>query len=177
LLEALVTMSRLDSGVAFEFHPLDLSGFVRQIYTRSQPRFEANALQAHLDLAEGLPSVRVAQDELYTAYASILDNAIRYTPAGGEITLRTSCLNNEILAEIIDTGIGIEPEELKRIFERFYRVDKARSTRGFGLGLAIAARIIEAHGGMIEVESQVGHGSTFRIRLPLNSPARSNGTA
>lgn len=95
-------------------------------------------------------------------------NAINYTPAGGKVFISVQDQPTEVLIEITDTGIGIEKEALPRIFERFYRVnkDRSRETGGTGLGLAIVKHIIEAHRGTIEVQSEVGKGSTFSIYLP-----------
>ena len=93
---------------------------------------------------------------------------MRYTPSGGCITVTSVCQDNTFVITISDTGIGMTPEVQARIFERFYRADYARTTRGFGLGLSIAQRIIEYHDGTISVESTSGVGSTFVIRLPLN---------
>jgi signal transduction histidine kinase len=104
-------------------------------------------------------------DFLYQAIASILENAIRYTPPGGTITLRTYQQDSQIILEIQDTGTGIDDKTLPHIFERFYRADLAHSTSGFGLGLPIAQKIIERHNGQIEVKTKPGRGSTFRIVL------------
>ena len=102
-------------------------------------------------------------------FLNILDNAIRYTPSGGNVSSSLERKNGNALVSITDTGVGIPAEELPFIFDRFYRVDKARSRAdgGLGLGLAIASSIARLHGGQIEVESQVGKGSTFRVLLPL----------
>lgn len=107
--------------------------------------------------------------KLRQLFLNILDNAIRYTPSGGNVSSTLVRKNGNALVSITDTGVGIPAEELPFIFDRFYRVDKARSRAdgGLGLGLAIASSIARLHGGQIEVESQVGKGSTFRVILPL----------
>ncbi len=101
---------------------------------------------------------------------NILDNAIKYTPIGGRVTVSLQCMVGEAVISVEDTGIGIAPQDKERIFERFYRVDKARSRElgGTGLGLAIVRHIVLAHQGRIEIDSQPGRGTTFRIILPLN---------
>jgi heavy metal sensor kinase len=108
--------------------------------------------------------------KLRQLFLNILENAVRYTPNGGSISGSLIKDKDTAIISISDTGIGIPPEHLPHIFERFYRVDKARSRAegGTGLGLAIAKYIAEAHGGKIEVESQVGKGSTFSVKLPIN---------
>ena len=105
---------------------------------------------------------------------NLIDNAVHYTPSSGSIQLSLAHEGDYALIAVQDTGIGIPKEHLKRIFERFYRVDKsrARSEGGVGLGLAISRRIAEVHGGRIEVESEVGVGSTFTVFLPLKKSDR-----
>ena len=115
--------------------------------------------------------VKGDRTRLRQLFLNILDNAMKYTPSGGEISVSVHPEGEMAVVSVCDTGIGIPPEDLPHIFERFYRVDKARSRSegGSGLGLAIAQRIAEMHGGRIEVESRVGVGSTFRVYLPLAS--------
>jgi signal transduction histidine kinase len=99
----------------------------------------------------------------------LLDNAIKYTPNGGQVQLFLSAEGQQLCIKVQDTGIGIKPEDYNHIFERFYRADKSRSRQmgGHGLGLSIAKWIVETHGGNIQLESEVGKGSTFVIRIPL----------
>ena len=107
--------------------------------------------------------------KLRQLFLNILENAVRYAPHSGSISVSASTNGNTAVVSISDTGIGISAEHLPHIFERFYRVDKARSRAegGAGLGLAIAKQIAEAHGGKIDVESEIGKGTTFHISLPL----------
>ena len=109
------------------------------------------------------------EEQLYRLVSNLIINAIQYTPAGGQVTVVLSRSDDRALIEIQDTGIGIAPEEQRRIFDRFYRVnsDRSRNTGGSGLGLAIAKAIVQAHQGSIQVQSVLGKGSTFAVRLPL----------
>jgi two-component system phosphate regulon sensor histidine kinase PhoR len=106
---------------------------------------------------------------LEQAISNLLDNALKYTPEGGSVWLRVRREAGYAIAEVEDTGIGIEPKDRERIFERFYRVDKARSREvgGTGLGLSIVKHVLLSHGGSVQVESEPGRGSIFRIHLPL----------
>jgi two-component system phosphate regulon sensor histidine kinase PhoR len=105
-----------------------------------------------------------------------MDNAIKYTPKGGAVTLSATTENGKAVLEVSDTGIGIPPEALPRVFERFFRVDKARSREqgGAGLGLAIVKSICTAHQGRVEASNRPDRGSRFRVELPLASAPRNN---
>jgi signal transduction histidine kinase len=123
----------------------------------------------------GLPLLRIDTQRMMQVIGNLLANALRHTPAGGSVTLRALQHNGLIRLQVADTGSGIAPADLPHVFERFYRSDRARtrSSGGAGLGLAIARRLVEAHGGTISVASQPGHGTEFTIDLPSNAaPAR-----
>jgi two-component system phosphate regulon sensor histidine kinase PhoR len=113
-------------------------------------------------------ATRADPDALAQVFDNLVDNALKYTPSGGSVVVRTATRGEQALVEVADTGIGIEPSEQQRVFERFYRVDKARSrgVPGTGLGLSIVKHLVEAHGGVVELESWPGTGSTFRVVLP-----------
>jgi two-component system phosphate regulon sensor histidine kinase PhoR len=115
-----------------------------------------------------LPGVAGDPDYLERAVSNLVDNAIKYTPEGGRIRVSAKSAGSEVLIEVADSGIGIPPEDVPRVFERFYRVDKSRSREmgGTGLGLSIVKHVVHVHGGSVDVESAVGKGSTFRVRLP-----------
>src|SRR6202044_392895 len=135
--------------------------------------FKASRKELIIDvlLPEGLPSVRGDSNGLHEVLQNLLDNAVQYTPDGGRIEVSASSDAGEVIITVSDTGIGIPQAEQERIFERFYRVDAARSREagGTGLGLSIAKHIVEAHGGRLSVESATGQGSKFSFSIPLAS--------
>ena len=102
-------------------------------------------------------------------FANLLDNAIKYTPPGGHVAAAVSREGDEAIVRIEDTGVGIAPADLPRIWERLYRADRSRSERGLGLGLSLVKAYVEAHGGRIEATSELGHGSVFVVRLPAGN--------
>jgi signal transduction histidine kinase len=125
-------------------------------------------LKLRLDLPESAALALVDAHRIGQVVRNLLSNAINFTPEGGEIAVSVKCTKDEVVVSVADTGPGIPQEELPYIFERFYRVDKSRSraTGGSGLGLTIARRLVEAHGGQLEVESELGKGSVFTVKLP-----------
>lgn len=165
----LLALSRLESGGAPEHFPLDLAALVRECAKEHQQ--DADAAGLALEIRTGAQPVMVEGDaeDLRTLLTNLIGNAIQYTPPGGRITLTVERDAAQARVEVADTGIGIEPRHLERIFERFYRVDKARSRElgGTGLGLSIVKHIARAHHGDVEVESTPGSGTTFRVRLPI----------
>jgi len=122
-----------------------------------------------MEVPSGLPAVRGDASLLHDVLQNLLDNAIQYTPSGGRVVVGAAAGPHEVTITISDSGIGIPLADQERIFERFYRVDAARSREagGTGLGLSIAKHIVEAHGGRLWVESAVGQGSKFSFSIPL----------
>ncbi len=170
VLQDFLDLSRLDQlTLELEVEPCDLSALVHGIRGEQQPLAKRKQHLVGLDLAPDLPPVMGDKTELERAFRHLMVNALNYTPDGGRITIATFRQGNDAVVEVRDNGIGIGESELPYIFERFYRADKARSTEtgASGLGLTITQKIIEAHQGRIEVESALGVGSTFRVRLPL----------
>jgi len=171
MVEKLLDWSRLESGrKMLKREPTDLRGLFDQV----QEIFRAQQLGTtyETEVDPGLPPVAVDRDAMAQAVLNLLHNAVKYTGTDKRIRLRgRRGGNGNVAIEVADNGVGIRPHERKRIFERFYRADDllSRHTEGTGLGLAIAKRIVEAHGGHIEVESQLGKGSTFRIELPATA--------
>lgn len=120
-------------------------------------------------LSEGL-YLQIDEDRMEQVLTNLIDNALRHTPDDGAVTVKLAHVNQQITIEVADTGYGIPKEDLPYVFERFYKADKARTRgkSGTGLGLAIAKNIVERHNGSLSVESEVGIGTTFVIKLPLS---------
>lgn len=169
LVDSLGLMASLDSGAAFDQEPVDLNQLMRTMASAHRDELTAAQLTLTLDLSEDLPPLTGDGDFLRQAFDEIIGNAIRFTKPGGVITLRTTHDGQHLVVQIIDTGVGMTEEQRGRAFERFYRVDKARTTPGFGLGLSIAKSIVEGHGGSILVRSVINAGSQIEVRLPLSS--------
>jgi two-component system sensor histidine kinase SenX3 len=166
----LLDLSRLESGTVLE-ERIPLDALVRE----EGQRFEVAAREARLELvieARPTPPVVGSARDLSLLIRNLVDNAIRYTPPEGRVEVRVSGEDGSVILAVEDSGLGIPSRDLPRIFERFYRVDRARSreTGGTGLGLAIVKHVVENHGGTIDVRSELGRGSTFEVRLPAAPP-------
>ncbi len=163
----LLDLSRVESERP-EFHEVDLARLVTKEIDRIADRAEVQGVDLVLDVEEIV--MQASRKDVRLAVRNLLENALAYTPQGGTITAGTRTGDRVAVVSVSDTGIGIPGRDTARIFERFYRVDDARDrdTGGTGLGLAIVRHVAEQHGGSVEVESELGQGSTFRIRLPLD---------
>ena len=165
LVSDLLLLGQADDGQALERKPLDLADVIAQVVDRARRLYPDHRIDS-----TSPETVRVLgdADRLQQAVWNLVENAARYTPAGGKIEVLASVQDDAIQIEVRDTGVGIATEHQPRLFERFYRVDAARSRRsgGSGLGLAIVKYVVEAHGGTVSVSSRPGRGSSFTIRLP-----------
>lgn len=170
LIERLLLMARLDALGSFDFQPMKVDSLMKLMEARFGHIAQGKGITLTLELPDVSPTIQADSPEIVQAVAEIVGNAIAFTPVGGAVTIRVSAVENMVVIAVQDTGGGIPPEDLPHIFKRLYRSDKARSTeRGAaGLGLSIAERIVEGHGGHIQVESELGIGSTFSIYLPLS---------
>jgi two-component system phosphate regulon sensor histidine kinase PhoR len=171
LVEDLLTLAQLESGNPdLQMGDVDLSSFFREIIHDWEKKLISKQLTVIVDVAPELLPIRVDRTRLQEALYNLLDNAVKYSREQGEIRLSARQRNGEIELSVSDDGIGIAKEDLPRIFERFYRADKARSpdkVRGTGLGLAIVKHIAQLHGGRVEAESEPGEGTTIRVLLPM----------
>jgi signal transduction histidine kinase len=171
LIEHLLTLARADAGAAqLRYEMMGLQGILERACQQASVLANAKGLTFTTELGDetGAGVVYGDSSALERLFLTILDNAVKYTPSGGQVVVRAELANSQAVVEIEDTGMGISAEELPRIFDRFYRADQARSReiRGSGLGLAIARWIAEMHKATIEAESQVGEGTRMRIRVP-----------
>lgn len=166
LLEDLLTLSHAESKPP-EKRVFALHEQIQKVVERFQPQAEKASITLVASIHPRL-FVRASPDQMEQALINLLDNAIKYTPEHGRVELTAEPIAEGVRIRVSDTGVGIMSQDLPRIFERFYRADKARSRQsgGTGLGLAIVKNIVEMHGGAVTVESEYGHGSTFSIALP-----------
>jgi two-component system phosphate regulon sensor histidine kinase PhoR len=168
LVAELTELSRIETGKAeLKEEPVNLNKLAEEVITQLSPQAERQKLAIGKKLDADLPSVLADKDRVRQVITNLVHNAIKFTPPGGRITVTTRTLEGSAVVNIADTGVGIPKEDLPRVFERFYKGDKARAGEGTGMGLAIAKHVVEAHGGSIWVESEEGKGSTFSFSLPL----------
>lgn len=170
----LLDLARLDAGIAdLEMVPVDLMALVQSIVEKFLLQAQKAGVTLITDGTPELPPLVADGDRLAQVLTNLVDNALKHTPAGGQVTLQTQAGKENIEIRVADTGKGISPDALPHIFERFYRGDSARSggqEHGTGLGLAIVHQIVLAHGGRIMVRSKEGQGTTFIVYLPRVQP-------
>lgn len=170
LTDDLLKLSRIEAGrLELEIRPVPVEALINGCVETARLKAEAKGIEIHVEMQRGAPAVRGDGVRLGEVLQNLLDNAVQYTPGGGRVEVISSPNGKDVVFTVADTGIGIPEADLERIFERFYRVDAARSREagGTGLGLSIARHIVEAHGGRIWVESAVGLGSRFHFSVPI----------
>jgi two-component system phosphate regulon sensor histidine kinase PhoR len=175
LTDDLLRLSQMDADrLGLEIRGVGVQQFVESCVETAQRPAAERDLRISVNLSSRLPEIAADRRRLAEVLQNLLDNAIQYTPPGGQIMLSASADGSEVTFTVSDTGIGIPQTDQPRIFERFYRVDVARSREvgGTGLGLAIAKHLVEVHGGRIWVESEVGQGSQFHFTVPIFEPER-----
>jgi len=156
-----------ENGQKLNFQKVDIKKVIASAYRKILPLALEKKIKIRVESRGG--EIFGDEESLEEMILIFLDNAVKYTPQGGKVWLKSWREKGKLILEIKDTGIGISKTDLPHIFERFYRADKARVKGGFGLGLALAKRIIELHRGSVKVTSQVGKGTKFTIRLPLKT--------
>jgi len=168
LVQELGELSRIESGRApIQKKPFDMAEAIEQAAGRLKAQADRAGLSLGIESASSLPQALGDRDRVEQVLVNIIHNAIKFTPPGGRISVTAKAEGNHLLVSVADNGVGISADDLPRIFERFYKADRARTGGGTGLGLAIAKHIVEAHGGRIWAESVEGKGSTFSFTLPL----------
>ena len=168
-IQDILTISRLDYAPQVISHPVNVNLLLSKITELFLPSFENKKQVLSLNLQPDLPNVLADTDELDRALVNLVENSINYTPVGGNITISTRLIDNQIECVISDTGIGMTPQDTHQIFDNFYRAENARmiNSKGTGLGLAIVKRIVNNHNGIIGVESELGKGTAFHLRFPI----------
>lgn len=174
LVDDLLDISRMQAGaLALENRETDLGRLIEEASAKIQGQMMEKNLQFRIELPPKFPKASVDKGKLTAALVNLLGNAAKYTPEGGRVTFRVDVASENVQFSVTDTGIGIAPEELPKVFDRFFRSndDRVRDISGSGLGLALAQEIARLHGGDIAVESTLNVGSTFRMSIPLSSAA------
>ena len=170
----LLDLARLDAGIInLQMSPVDIRALLNGIVEKFTPMASKAGVTLNAKFGNDLPPLLGDGDRLAQVFTNLVDNALKFTPEGGSITLRAIRDRNEIQVAVDDTGKGIPKEDVPHIFDRFYQADSARAGgehHGAGLGLAIVHEIVAAHGGRISVRSALGRGTAFIVHLPLNGP-------
>jgi signal transduction histidine kinase len=173
----LLDLARLEGGIAdLEMSPVDIGVLLRSVVEKFIPQAQKAGIRLQTNIPENLPTLLGDGDRLAQVVTNLVDNALKFTPVNGQVTLSTVNIGAEMEISVTDTGPGVPEEAVARIFDRFYQVDPSRAggetaagRRGAGLGLAIVQEIVQVHGGRIGVRSEVGRGTTFVIHLPIAS--------
>ncbi|OQX86459.1 MAG: phosphate regulon sensor histidine kinase PhoR [Candidatus Omnitrophica bacterium 4484_70.2] len=169
LINDLLELSKIESKeIKMKFQSVNLRELVDGVVSNFKGAIEQKGHKVVIEIPFDFTQVEVDLEKIEQVFINLLDNAIKFTPQGGKICIKATDRGKDVEIEISDTGIGIPKEDLQRVFERFYRVDKARSRElgGTGLGLSIVKHIVQAHRGTVDVESQIGKGSRFFFTLP-----------
>jgi two-component system phosphate regulon sensor histidine kinase PhoR len=170
LVEDVLSLARLESpGTELDLSEVNLAELLHAIMRDWEKRFAAKQLKSHLNFPGDLPHLQADESRLQEVIYNLLDNAVKYSQPGGTVSLRAEIVADRVRISVADQGVGIREADLPRIFERFYRVDPGRSRQegGTGLGLAIVKHLVEAHGGRVEAESELGRGTTILLYFPV----------
>ncbi len=169
LIDDLLDLSKIESGkMAMVFMPVGIAPVAKRSAGVLEKSARDKSIKVEFNIPEGLPKVMADENRLSQVFLNLLDNAVKYTPEGGSVKVSVFPQDKYLQVDVTDTGVGIPESDLPRVFERFYRVDKARSRQlgGTGLGLSIVKHIVQSHGGQVWVKSEPGCGSTFSFTIP-----------
>jgi signal transduction histidine kinase len=166
MLDTLMDISEAETGtMRLNLTDVSLATLVAEVVSVYEDVADDRQVAIRTSIEDAV-SVTADRDRLRQVLANLIDNAVKYTPAGGQVTVSARREGGAVRLEVRDTGTGISAHDLPRIWERLYRGDQSRTERGLGLGLSLVRAIVTAHGGTVAVESEVGRGSTFVIELP-----------
>ena len=170
LVEELLELSRIESGeLPLDIQPTDIKALLQEALELARPEANRRRVELKLEVEPDLEVVELDAKHIDRAVYNLVQNAVKFTPPAGTVTVRAQRVGNSLEVSVRDTGIGIPASDLPRVFERFYKVDQSRASGGTGLGLALVKHAVEAHGGHVSAESRIGEGSTFRFVIPLGS--------
>ena len=176
LVNTLLDLGRIEIGVGLQLESVSVLDILERVTSALQMQATQKEIGFNVEIPKDMPqTVEADQALLHQAVYNLVENALKYTPEKGSVTVRVKAKDNAMIFEVEDTGIGIEPDDLPRLFEKFYRGKQreARAQHGSGLGLAIVHSIAESHGGKVWVESKLGKGSIFFLQIPLTQPTES----
>jgi len=168
----LLELLRIEAGqVPLRIEPLDVAPLAQKSAERLRAQADRAGVSLEVDISPDLPRALADGDRVGQVLINLIHNAIKFTPSGGAIRVNASLADGQVCLSVVDNGTGISPRDIPRVFERFYKADRSRSSGGTGLGLAVAKHIVQAHGGRIWVESEEGKGSKFTFTLPAEPVA------
>jgi len=170
LVEDLLTLSHIElKELKFNFENVSINAAITNVISLVETKAKEKKITIHNNVRENFPMIRADKDKLTQIFVNILDNAVKFTPESGRITIAAKEADAYTAVSISDTGIGVPRDEIQRLGERFYRVDRSRSRDlgGTGLGLSIVKHLMIAHGGRMEIESELGRGTTVFLLFPL----------
>ncbi len=179
LIENLLDLGRIEAGIELALREVPISELLESVMDAYRPQAANKQISLAVEMGDEMTPVEVDATLMRQAIANLVDNALKYTPAKGEVTLRAWQREGLQVVQVEDTGVGIAPTDQARLFERFYRARRKETlnVKGSGLGLAIVKSIVQQHQGRVSVESKLGQGSTFTIEFPIRRPAAENAEA
>jgi PAS domain S-box-containing protein len=178
LVDNLLDLGRIEAGMGLSITSIPIESVVQEVLGMYRPQAVNKQISLDVKIGEGMEPILADPTLVRQALANLIDNAIKYTPAGGEVRVEVEQHDHSQWIRVTDTGVGIAPTDQARLFEKFYRAQRGedRIEKGLGLGLAIVKSIVEQHGGRVSVESKLGRGSTFIIEMPIHPPVVESST-